>query len=274
MNEATRPWNIHHDGNLIALEFGRVGQGDQAVFALLSKLAELLAQFGTGFLTLRRTAKDTDVAAAMLRCAVELQDLCVRGDRLLAMAEEMLDGPTRPGLAEEFADLVEHQAGAVGSLRAALGDCQALMATVDAGIYVELAPFLDAKSGLMTRWGQQAAMSRFSTTTLFFLPAETLDHVIAIGRGHATEDGLTGDRTDYLLALTEGTRAARSREVRDLSRAVAARQVSGVREEIATAKADLIRAGALCGQLLAAMQEAVGPEAMAHLRRKLVPKPS
>ncbi|GAA0674084.1 hypothetical protein GCM10010193_28640 [Kitasatospora atroaurantiaca] len=244
------------------------------MFGLLSKLAELLAQYGTGFLTLRRTAKDTDVAAAMLRCAVALQDLCVRGDRLLALAEEMVDGATRPGLAEEFADLLEHQVTAVGSLRAALADCQALMATVDAGIYVELAPFLDAKSGLLTRWDQQAALSRFSTTTLFFLPAETLDRVLAIGRDHATEEGMTGDRTEYLLAVAEGTRAARSREVRDLSRPVAARQVPTVREEIATAKADLVRARALCGQLLAAMQEAVGPEAMAHLRRKLVSKPS
>ncbi|MFC9244919.1 hypothetical protein ACFT7S_13045 [Streptomyces sp. NPDC057136] len=244
------------------------------MFALLTKLAELLAQFGTGFLTLRRTAKDTDVAAAMLRCAVAMQDLCVRGDRLLALVEEMLDGSTPPGPAQEFADMVDHQAREIGSLRAALTDCQALMATVDATIYVQLATFLDAKSGLMTRWGQQAALSRFSTTTLFFLPAETLNRVIAIGGAQATQDGLTGDRTDYLLAIAEGTRAARSHEVRDLSRAVAARHVSVVRDEVVTAKADLIHAGDLCGQLLAALQEAVGPEAMARLRRELVSKPS
>jgi hypothetical protein len=241
---------------------------------MLSKLAEILAQFGTGFLAFRRTAKDADVAAVILRSVMALQDLCVRGERLLALAEEMVNGAAGRGAAEEFADLVERQAGAVDSMRSYLTDSRALLATVDVGIYLELAPFLDGKSGLMTRWGQQAALSRFSTTTLFFLPAETLDRVIAIGKAHATPEGLTSERSDYLLAITDGMRSARSREVRDLSCAVAAHRVPVVKEEIATAMADLIRVKALCGQLLAATQEAVGPDVMAHLRRTLVPKPS
>lgn len=242
------------------------------MFTMLSKLAEILAEFGYRLLAYRRTTEDADVAAAMLRCAMALQDLCVRGERLLSLAEEMVDGAARHGAAEEFADLVKQQAGAVNSLRSALVDTQTLLATVDAGIYLELMPFLDVKSGLMTRWGQQAALSRFSTTTLFFLPTETLDRAIAIWKAHATLDGLTDERSDYLLSVTDGIRSARSREVRDLSRAVTARHLPVVKQEIATARADLVRTKTLCGQLLAAMQEAVGSEVMARLRRTLVPK--
>ncbi|MHC5256480.1 hypothetical protein ACYSUO_01230 [Streptomyces sp. UC4497] len=242
------------------------------MFGLLSKLAELLAQFGAGLVTLRRTAQDTDVAAALLRCAVELQDLCVRGDRLLALADDLLDGADGPGTAQEFVRLVNVQAEAVGALRGTLVECQVLMATVDAEVYVQLAPLLDAKSGLLARWQHQATMSALSTTTLFFLPRAALDEALAVGSAHATPDGLADDRTDYLLAVGEGMRAARAREVRDLSRAAATRHAAAVRDELADARDELARAGALCQQLVDSVQEAVGPEAMARLRRQLVPK--
>lgn len=191
------------------------------MFGLLSKLAELLAQFGTGLVTLRRTAQDTDVAAALLRCAVALQDLCVRGERLLALAGDLVDGPQRPGAAQEFVGLVRVQAQAVDAVRDTLVECQELMATVDAEVYVRLAPFLDAKSGLLTRWQQQATMSALSSTTLFFLPRAALDEALSVGRAHSTPAGLAADRTDYLLAVGDGLRAARAQEVRDLSRAAA-----------------------------------------------------
>ncbi|MEB8338329.1 hypothetical protein [Streptomyces endophyticus] len=242
------------------------------MYGLLSKLAELLAQFGSGLVTLRRTAQDTDVAAALLRCAVALQDLCVRGERLLALADGLVDGADRPGAAREFVGLVQVQAEAVDSLRGTLVECQELLATVDAEVYVRLAPFLDAKSGLLTRWQQQATMSALSTTTLFFLPQAALDEVLAVGRAHATSDGLAADRTDYLLAIGDGMRAARAREVRDLSRAAATRHAPAVRDELAGARDELTRAGALCRQLVDSVKESVGPEAMARLRRQLVPK--
>lgn len=242
------------------------------MFAMLSKLAEILDRFGTGFLAARRTAKDSDVAAAVLRCATELQDLCVRGERILVLAGELAEGSARPGAAEEFGELVERQAEAVDALRSTLGDCQALLATFDPDTHLELVPLLDVKSGLLTRWGQQAAVSRYSTTTLFFLPTQTLDRVIAIGRAHATGEGLTGDRADYLLAVTDAVRSVRSREVRDMRGGVAADHLSAVRDEIAAAGAELARVKATCGQLLAAVREAVGPEVMAHLRRTLVPR--
>ena len=53
------------------------------MFALLSKLAEILAQFGNNLLASRRTAKDAEVAAAISNCAVALQGICVRGERIL-----------------------------------------------------------------------------------------------------------------------------------------------------------------------------------------------
>ncbi|MER7009686.1 hypothetical protein ABT297_42510 [Dactylosporangium sp. NPDC000555] len=49
------------------------------MFAVLSKLAEILAKLGHSLLVHRRTIKDADAAAAMLRCATALQDLvCTR----------------------------------------------------------------------------------------------------------------------------------------------------------------------------------------------------
>lgn len=241
------------------------------MFTMLSKLAEILAKIGQGLLAYRRTAKDVDVAEALLRCVTALQDLRVRGEQLLALAEEMVDSA---GRAEEFAELVEEQAGAVRSLRSALVEAQALLAAVDAGIYLELVPFLDEKSGLLTRWGKQAADGPLSTTTLFFLPAEALDRVIAIGKAEVTADGLSGERLDYLLALNNSIRSAQSHEVRDLSGAVLERRLPVVKQEIATARADLGQTKVLCEQLLAATEKAVGPEVMARLRWTLVPKPS
>lgn len=173
---------------------------------------------------------------------------------------------------EEFEGLLELQVKAVGELRTALINCQALLATIDAGFYLELAPFLDTKSGLITRWSQQVWQSRFSTTTLFFLQADSLQRVVEIGRAQANPKGLNRERSAYLMAVADGIRSARSHEVRDLRHAVARNNQPTVKSEIATARADLARTRVLCGHLLAATQEAVGPEVMARLRRTLVPQ--
>jgi hypothetical protein len=239
------------------------------MFSMIAKLAELLAKFGQSLVAYRRAAKDVDVAAAMLRCAVALQELCVRGEQLLTIAGELVAGTTLSGAAAEFADLVEQQITAIESVRSILLEAQTLLVTVDAGIYLDLVPFLDKKSGLLTRWSQQAVTGVLSTTTLFFLPTETLDRVIAIGKVHATPNGLTGDRSDYIMAVADGIMSAQTHEVRDLSRVVAAR-VPVVRQEIETARADLVRAKDSCGRLLAATKEAVGLEVMAQLRRTLL----
>lgn len=240
------------------------------MFALLSKLTEILAQFGAGFLAFKRTAEDADVAAVMLRCVVALQDLCVSGERILCLAEELVDGSVRPGTAEEFAALIERQAKTIEAMRSDLVDSRKLLATVDAGIYLELAPFLDGKSGLLTKWSQQAGSGRFSTTTLFYLPAEALDRVVAIGEALADADGLHFDRLDYVRAIADDVRSVKSREIRDLSRPIMASRVAGIKE----ARAELERVKSMSGQLLAATQEAVGADAMARLRRSLVRNPS
>lgn len=186
----------------------------------------------------RRVAKDAEVATELIRMTLALQDLCVRGERLLALADEFVDGHVRPGSVEEFEGLLDRQVQAVDALRATLIDRQALLVTIDAGLYLELAPFLDTKSGLIARWSQQVSQSRFSTTTLFFLPAASLHQAIEIGQIQANRDGLNRERFDYLLAVADGIRSARSHEVRDLRRAMAPDKEAMIRSEITVAKAE------------------------------------
>ncbi|MEU6854558.1 hypothetical protein ABZ901_32070 [Actinacidiphila alni] len=242
------------------------------MFAMLTQLVEILDRFGSRLLAARRAGKDAEVAAAVLGCATRLQDLCVRGGRLLVLARELTDGAAEAGAVREFGELVEQQTAAVADLRATLDACQPLLATLDATVHLELVPFLDQKSGLLTRWSQQAALSRYSTTTLFFLPAPALDGVIAAARPHATGQGLAVDRSEYLLAVTDAVRAVRSREVRDLRAGLTAADRAAVRAEIAAARAELTRAEGHCERVLTAVRDTVGPEAMARLRRSLVPR--
>jgi hypothetical protein len=244
------------------------------MFELLSKLAEILAQFGSGLLASKRTARDAEVAEVMLCCVIELQDVCVCGERILSLAEELVDGAAGPDTADKLADLVGSQVLKIEAMRSGLVNSQVLLATVDAGIYLELAPFLDMKSGLLARWGQLARMGPLSTTTLFYLPAETLERIITIGKASADADGLNVDRVAFVAALADGVRSVRKQEVRDMRRAVAAHRVQGIKEEITKARAGLDRIKSLSGQLLAATEEAVGADVMAHLRRSLVKKPS
>ena len=167
---------------------------------------------------------------------------------------------------------MECQTEMVEAMRSELDRNHALLVTIDAEVYVELAPLLDQKSGLLTRWSQQAGMGRFSTTTLFYLPAGTLDHVIAIGKASADADGLKLDRSDYIQALADGLRLARSQEVRDVRRVIAPHKIPGVSDEISRARSELNHARSLSGQMLAAIEKAVGADAMAGLRWSLMQK--
>ena len=244
------------------------------MFTLLSKLAGILAQFGTGFLALKRTTDDASVAALLLRCVIAFQDLCVSGERILCLAGELADGSAASGTIDAFAALVEHQMATIDMLRSDLVDSRELLATVDASIYPQLAPFLDQKSGLLAKWSQQAVSGRFSTTTLFYLPAEAVDRVAAVGKELADADGLNFDRLDYVQILAEDVRSEKSREIRDLRRPIAESRIAWFKEEIATARAGLDWVRSLCEQLLSATREAVGADAMAHLRRSLARNPS
>ena len=237
------------------------------MYALLAKLAEILSDYGSRFLEGAKARGDTAVAASMAQCLLALQDICVRGELILRRASSFLDGPVDDQAAAELADLVAAQSRALEELQKLLGEQKALLATIDPGLYLELAPLLDNKSGLLTRWQQQASQSGFSTTTLFFLPREDLQRVLEVGRAQTTPAGLDPERTGYLLVVADTLRAVRSGEIRDIRR-VTGQQGDRLASELRAARSDLERAKALCGELLASTERAVGPEALAGLRRK------
>ncbi len=145
-----------------------------------------------------------------------------------------------------------------------------ILATIDAELYVDLVPFLDRKSGLVNRWSRQATRSRFSTTTLFFLPEAKLREAVEAGRDSAGTEGMELERTGYLLALSDGLREARSNEIRDIRTNSPGVNYPGVTGEIDAARTELARTRKQCSQLVKATSEAVGPEAMASLRRQLL----
>lgn len=240
------------------------------MFGLVSTLAEILSSYWKRFLDGKHLDKDAAVARHLVRIVAALQDLCVRGERLLVLAERLLDGDGAPETSAEFTSVLGEQTQAVDELRSTLNGARSLLATIDAQFYLDLAPMVDAKSGLLARWHRQASLSGFSTTTLFFLPADDLTRLIAAGRAGAGPDGLDLERTTYVVAIADSLRNARSREVRDIRLATKGVQ-DQLRTEIASARADLTRTKHYCSDLLGATETAVGPEAMARLRRKLLP---
>ncbi|MFI6011105.1 hypothetical protein ACIBAG_20175 [Streptomyces sp. NPDC051243] len=240
------------------------------MFGLISTLAEILSSHWGRLLDGRQISRDAKVARHLVRMVVALQDLCVRGEQLLVLAEKLLDGEGTPETSAEFTGLLVRQAREVADLRSLLDDSKDLMATIDAQLYLDLAPLADQKSGLLTRWGRQVSLSEFSTTTLFFLPADDLTRLIETGRAHAGPDGLDVDRTAYVAAVADSIRHTRAREVRDIRLATRSAR-DQVRAEIASARADLTRAKDCCSTLRDATETAVGPEAMARLRHRLLP---
>lgn len=240
------------------------------MFGLISKLAEIMSSYWGRFLDGKRLAQDADVARHLVRLVVELQDLCVRGEWLLVLAGRLLDGDRSSETSAEFNRILGEQALTLEGLRSVLDESKKLLATVDARFYLDLAPLVDAKSGLLAKWERQAKQGPFSTTTLFFLPADDLMRLIEAGRASASRDGLSKEITRYALTIADSIRDIRSREVRDIRLATVSAQEQ-VRADIKSARADLERAQDYCSRLLGATETAVGPEAMAKLRRKLLP---
>jgi hypothetical protein len=239
------------------------------VFTLVEKLAGILANYGTRLLDHRRAVRDSDVARRLLGIVLLLQDLCLRGDHVLALARQLGEGAADQVTEAEFDRVLSEQVAMIGKLREVLDDSRALLNTIDAGLYLELAPFLDIKSGLLTRWEQQRRTSTFSTTTLFFLPAAAVNRVAEVGQTGDTLAGLSSDRADYVMTLADTLRETRSVEVRDIRR-VDALQAQRVRADIDDAQARLSRARDLCAQLVSSVEQAVGAAAMANLRRSLM----
>lgn len=240
------------------------------MFGLISKLAEILSSYCERFLDGKRLGQDAEVARHLVHLVVALQDLCLRGEQLLVLAEQLLDGDKSAETSARFEGILREQARAVSDVREAIGKSKELLATIDARFYLDLAPLVDAKSGLLTRWERQAALSRFSTTTLFFLPGDGLVRLIEAGRASTGSDGLDRDRGAYVAAAADSIREVRTREVRDirLATADAREQVQG---DISSARADLERAKDYCSTLLGATETAIGSDAMARLRRELAP---
>jgi hypothetical protein len=240
------------------------------MLGLISKLAEILSSYWERFLDGKRLGQDAEVARHLVHLVVALQELCLRGDQLLVLAERLLDGDKSAETSARFEGVLSEQAQAVNDVREAIGESKELLATVDARFYLDLAPLVDAKSGLLTRWERQAELSRFSTTTLFFLPGDGLVRLIEAGRTIANSDGLDVERGTYVVATADSIRELRTREIRDIRRATADTKEQ-VRAEITSARTDLECAKDYCSKLLGATEAAIGSDAMARLRRELVP---
>ncbi|TYC23258.1 hypothetical protein FXF52_16425 [Micromonospora sp. MP36] len=197
-----------------------------------------------------------------------LQELCLTGDRILALAGTMAAGTARPDDLTEFAALVRRQSTQVDELRARVEGSRALLATVEVEFAFALAPLLDHKSGLLARWQQQAALSQFSTTTLLFLPAAGVTRAIAASRPDPTGTDLDLDRTDFVLVVADEVRSVRRREVRDV-RNPGDGERDRLLRDIEEARVRLGDTRELCRRLGATIQQTVGAEAMAQLRRTL-----
>ncbi|MGK8500838.1 hypothetical protein [Nocardia asiatica] len=235
------------------------------MFSLLTKLAEILSSYGVRFLDGRRGARDSDVAGQILSVILLLQELIVHGEEILAAVTRLLAGRADIGAGTVLAELLQNQIERLEALRSTLTDMRPLLATVDAELYLDLVPFLDEKSGLLSQWQRQAVRSRYSTTTYFFLHEEDLQRAIEVGRTLTGPDGMELDREPYLLAVADGLRRARALEVRDIRSAESQDRT----DEIATARAQLARARTLCAELAQRMESVLGAEAIAGLRRSL-----
>ncbi|MGA4731070.1 hypothetical protein ACWEOS_03430 [Micromonospora taraxaci] len=236
---------------------------------LLSTVVQVISSYVTRLLDRRAVSQDAKVGADLLDVVLTVQELCLNGERLLTLADTLISsGEPRADDQSEFAALLHRQSALINQLRRSLEDSRALLATVDVDFAFAMAPFLDGKSGLLTRWQQQAALSQFSTTTLFFLPAEAVTRVVADSPAASTATTLDRNRTDFVLVVADEVRKARRSEVPDI-RTIADDKREAVLREMEHARTEIETARVLCGRLLTATQEAIGADATAHLRRTL-----
>ncbi|MBQ0894306.1 hypothetical protein KBX37_14570 [Micromonospora sp. U56] len=235
---------------------------------LLSTVVQIVSSYFTRMLDRRAVSRDAKVAAELMAVVLALQEVCLTGHRILALAGTIVSGTARPDDLTEFAATLRRQSTLVDQLRDRIETARPLLATVEVEFALSVAPFLDAKSGLLTRWQQQAATSQFSTTTLLFLPAESVTRAVAASRPRPDATSLDLDRTDFVLVVADEVRSVRRHEVRDIRTATEVER-DRVLRDIEQARAGLETATALCAQLLTATRETVGPEAFAELRRNL-----
>ena len=235
------------------------------MFELFARLAEILVGLSRGLIASGRVHTDADVADVVVQCATGIQDIYLRGVRVLDHAERLANGDV--AAADEFARLMREQVAAVTALSEQLRANRALLVTIDESIYVELVPFLDEKSGLLSAWARQVATGEFSTTAVFFLPRAELDRVLSIASQEIDASGFVGSRTDYLLAVRDALRTERATEVRDLRR-VDGDPSDDFLERIAVRRRSLTTLRTLSQALVEGMHEALGGDALAAFRRR------
>jgi hypothetical protein len=243
------------------------------MYALLSKLAEIVASFATRFFVERRVSQDAEIVGEFIRLILALQDVCARGERILGILEGFVSGATSSFDEASFKKLIDEQREALNDLGRELDGLKALLATMDAQLSLDISRLVDAKSGILTRWQQQVDQSHFSTTTIFFLSNASLERLIKMGGSEAGSRELTNNREDFVFAVADRLRDTRSREVRDIRSATEAAR-RRITEDIKVARADLRRARDLCSRLRDSAENALGKEPFAKLRRKLERKKS
>jgi hypothetical protein len=200
---------------------------------------------------------------------VLLQDLCVVGGRLLVLLTLFAKGIAQPETETDLDYLLKQQVATSNRLREVLYSARDLLASVDPGLYLELAPFLDGKSGLLTRWEQQCRLGAFSTATLFFLSADAIEALAAAGRVGATTEGISNDRDEFVMKLADAIARVHAGQVRDIRR-LDTTKAGRLNAEIEEAQHDLATAARLCIEAHTAITAAVGQDAMADLRRSLL----
>lgn len=235
------------------------------MFDLFARLAEILVGLSRGLVASGRVHTDARVADVVVRCATGMQDVYVRGVSVLDHAERLATGDA--AAADAFARLMREQVEAITALSEQLRADRALLVTIAPSLYVELVPFLDEKSGLLSAWAKQVGAGEFSTTAVFFLSEAELDQVLSVASQAVDASGFAGNRTDYLVAMRDSLRAERATEVRDLRR-VDGDRANDVLERIAARRRNLGTLRTLSESLVDAMREAVGDDAVATFRRR------
>lgn len=235
------------------------------MFTMLAKIAEILSALAERAFSGRRAANDAGVAEPLVGLIVELQGVIVRGRAVLRAATSIFDGTADQDDRANFRRLLALQSSALDEVRDGVVRLQPLLATFDSGLALQLLPFVDAKSGLIERWRQQAKQSSFSSTTVFFLSEPAVERIVQLGTAALDDTGVSERRAALVAVTGDEIALVRAGEARDIGNLAE----SAFRTEAAAAAVELDRASAACASIAASLQTHLGAEPMAALRRSL-----
>ncbi|CAM3245409.1 hypothetical protein [Stackebrandtia soli] len=233
------------------------------MFEMFSKLAEILVGLLDGVRRRREIGKDAVLAQWLFGVVDQLLDVCVRGERILGELDAWLNGQ---GVDGHLPELLRSQSVAVELLRRDLDASRALLGSVSANAFLTLAPLVDEKSGLLSRWAQQVTQAVHSSTAVFFLPGDVLESVLRLA---SESDAFDGDRIEYVVVLGQCIREAKSQEVRDL-RSVAATEHQRLEADVRAARERLQKTRECCVAMVSDLEQSIGSEPVAVFRRKLI----